>query len=188
MVTTRSELIALIHESFSGVSRKNGVSWSESDVIDDYGTADQRAQARASDFDQDWRDVVDSSKFRASGSRGSFCFLDAIGCLYYLPAAMCQSLIPSLGEDGCAFDYWAVSMVLGRMTTEESLHRDAYHRLDSGQLKAIANYIACFEAAILLDSEADLEELPIEDRSNLIRQAAKECSTGEYACFFLDQL
>ena len=87
VLAERDALLAEIHEAFPGGSRQGGVSWSEADVIDDYGSPDQRAAARARDRDTRWQDLVDDPNWNPSDG-GHWSFLDAIGFRYYLPAAM----------------------------------------------------------------------------------------------------
>ena len=111
----REALIAEIYAAFAGVSREGGVSWSESVVLDDYGSMNQRLAARAYDTDTsweqlvedplwnscaglkkfrnpkgNWRDYIDSTKF-VPGS-GGYSFLDAIGFRYYLPVEMVRDV------------------------------------------------------------------------------------------------
>lgn len=88
----RAALIKEITAAFHGVSRANGVSWSETDVLDDYGSMDERLRARASDTDRAWTELVDDPEWRPDSGWGGFSFLDAIGFRYYLPAAMLRSV------------------------------------------------------------------------------------------------
>ncbi len=80
------EAIALdIHDSFRHVTRVNAVSWSEADVIDDHGTAEEREAARASDKDTHWSQLVENNAWRGTSN---WSFLDPGGFRYYLPAGM----------------------------------------------------------------------------------------------------
>lgn len=149
MVTTRLELIELLQVTFQGVSRDGGVSWSESDVIDDYGSDEERRVARESDLDAHWTEVVASPDFRGDAVRGSFCFLDPIGFRYYIAAAMVQSLIPELNHDGCSFDFNQVHGLLDGISSPKALHHPAYLLFSDADRSAIANYIAYHEAVVL---------------------------------------
>ncbi len=91
MIATRCELIDLVKAAFKDVSRRGGVSWSESEIIDNYGSVEERKFARAQDRDRQWTDLLTDEKFYPSGI-GGFCFLDPIGFRYYLPAAICLAL------------------------------------------------------------------------------------------------
>jgi len=84
----RDALLAEIYEVFPGGSRQGGVSWSESVVIDLYGSPEERAEARAKDRDTRWQDVLDDPNWNPDRGVGGWSFLDAIGFRYYLPAAM----------------------------------------------------------------------------------------------------
>ena len=76
-------LIDEITKAFDGVSRENGVSLSESCVIDDYGSYKERAAARRQDTETRWQDVPDRDI-----CYGDSClnFMDEIGFHYYIPA------------------------------------------------------------------------------------------------------
>lgn len=145
-MSTRKELIEKIRTAFKGVSRAGGVSWSETDIIDDYGTMEQRLIARASDEDEDWEDVVLSKKFAYQWHRGSFCFLDAIGFKYYLPAAMCQSLQEPEIAKNCDFDFSQVCSLLESMTDEDSIWHGGYSLLSEQQREVVSDYLAYVDA------------------------------------------
>lgn len=78
----KAALIEKIIAAFDGVSREGGVSMSEANVIDDYGSEAERAAARASDIDTRWQDVTEEQL----AENWPISFLDAIGFRYYLPA------------------------------------------------------------------------------------------------------
>jgi hypothetical protein len=84
----RELILAEIRDTFRGVTRLGGVSWSESEVIDSHGTSKECAVARASDKDTQWQQVVDDLNWSPDSGVGGFNFLDPIGYRYYLPAAM----------------------------------------------------------------------------------------------------
>ena len=86
----RRSVIAEIYDAFASVSREGGVSWSESVVVDDYGGEEECAEARRSDKDTHWSQLVDDSNWNASASSafGGFSFLDPIGFRYYLAPSL----------------------------------------------------------------------------------------------------
>jgi hypothetical protein len=94
-------LIGEIYHVFHDVDRKGGVSWSESQVIDNYGSVGERVDARLGDLGQSWTELV-ASDWNAHPGIGGWAFLDAIGCRYYLPAAMIRGI--HLGYSG--LDFW----------------------------------------------------------------------------------
>lgn len=91
MEKEREALVEHIYEAFRGVSREGGVSWSETFVLDNYGSKEERAAARASDMDRDWTELVTGDAMRPAIAFGGPSFLDAIGFRYYLPALMLRA-------------------------------------------------------------------------------------------------
>lgn len=88
---TRKLLIADIYKAFEGVTRDGGVSWTESDAIDDYADEIECEIARSRDTDKSWTELVEDPLW-SPDSGGDFCFLDPIGFRYYLPAAMMRAI------------------------------------------------------------------------------------------------
>lgn len=86
----RARVLDLIEETFGQVTREGGVSWSEAAVLDDYGSEEEQAKARASDKDKKWRELVRHPDFRIDF--GNFAFLDPIGFRYYLPAVLVEAV------------------------------------------------------------------------------------------------
>jgi hypothetical protein len=82
---TKQALIEEITKAFAGGSREGGVSLSEAWVIDDYGSDEERAEARARDTDKRWEEVPDKD---IHFGYSYFSFLDDIGFAYYIPAYM----------------------------------------------------------------------------------------------------
>ncbi len=186
MVTTRPELIELIKAAFKGVSRQGGVSWSETDVIDDYGTDEERRLAREGDSDQDWFEVASIPRFSKDGGWGSFCFLDAIGFHYYLPAAMIQSLVLDQVYDCDVFDFSEVWRLLDGISSPSAFYHGGYLLLTDAQKSAIANYIAYNEAVGLSQTSTAaydlIDSLDAKVRSDYLSVAVTELihSDGEW--------
>jgi len=84
---TIEELISEIESAFAGVKLGNGVSWREADVIDDYGSKEQRRLARVQDEKEDWKkiplELIGDLRYQAV-----LAFLDIAGLKYYLPICM----------------------------------------------------------------------------------------------------
>ncbi len=78
--------IALIEEitaAFDGVSREDGVTLHEATVLDDYGSLEERAEARKQDTEDNWQDVPEEDiRF----TDAVLSFLDPKGFHYYIPA------------------------------------------------------------------------------------------------------
>ena len=98
----QAALSAEIDAAFATVRRVGGVSWNESVVRDNYGSESECLQARESDGDRHWSELVDDRRWEPDCGIGGFSFLDAIGFRYYLPAAMKRSLA-SGGDEGIQF-------------------------------------------------------------------------------------
>jgi hypothetical protein len=186
MVSTRPELIEAIKAAFQGVSREGGVSWSETDVIDDYGTEEMRAIARASDTDTEWEELILSGTFLDDAAPGSFSFLDAIGFRYYLPAAMCQALMPEYDSEGRFFYYGSVTFHLA--SADRSIHREGFLLLNDDQRRVVANFIAYHEAEMLFNKGVkeprDFDELYLDGRLYYVSQAISQNRKGKFGCFF----
>jgi hypothetical protein len=89
---------AQIRAAFKGVTRVGGISWSEADVIDGYGTDEQQAAARAKDMERSWEDLVDDPDWKEGFGSGGFSFLDGIGKRYYIAPAMIRCARRGGGE------------------------------------------------------------------------------------------
>jgi hypothetical protein len=88
----RDAIVAEIYAAWKGVTREGGVSWSETTVIDDYGTIEQRLAAREHDQDRTWETLVDDPTWRVSAAFGGFSFLDPIGFRYYIAPELVRCL------------------------------------------------------------------------------------------------
>lgn len=76
-------IVRAIETAFADVERGDGITIHEADVIDVYGSDEQRAAARLKDREQHWRDVPDAT---IEGHASALTFLDQTGFHYYLPA------------------------------------------------------------------------------------------------------
>jgi len=78
-----------IGDAFSGVSLGNGVSLNEANVIDAYGTQEERAAAREQDERHDWQRIADED---IEDRPSVLCFMDDEGLRFHLPAYMRYTL------------------------------------------------------------------------------------------------
>lgn len=123
--------IALVYETFRGVTRAGGVSWSEAVVIDDYGSDEQRAAARAADLESSWEQLVDDPEWDQHRGTGGFSFLDPIGFRYYIAPALIRELRHDEGTQGpidfhlthspSFGDYWSLLTAQERQCICEAL-------------------------------------------------------------------
>jgi hypothetical protein len=94
----RHAVEAAIRAAFKGVDRAGGVSWSQSVIVDNFGTSHEEAAARALDTERSWEQLVDDSAWIEEPGLGGFNFLDPIGFRYYMAPAMIRCARRSYGE------------------------------------------------------------------------------------------
>lgn len=82
----REKLKTTIETAFSGVSLRDGVSLNETVIIDNYGTADERAVARGTDPSEDWHALMTLPELRTINGVGGVHFFDAEGLRFHMPA------------------------------------------------------------------------------------------------------
>lgn len=102
---TDAEIQHLLREieiAFRGV--KKGVSWSESRIIDSYGTSEERGVARMQDKDKSWEEVSINPNWDPGTGVGGWAFLDPHGFRYYMAAAMTKVLRER--STGNLFTFW----------------------------------------------------------------------------------
>jgi len=85
----QASVIAQIERDFATVNRVGGVSIREAGVIDDWGTDEECARARAQDTDTHWSEV-DIHNLDPGGAALTFC--DPVGFRYLMPAYMVFTL------------------------------------------------------------------------------------------------
>lgn len=81
-----SHLLQQIDKAFCGVTLGDGVSLHETEVIDCYGTDEERLRARAGDEKDDWHKLIDDPELVKVCGVGGLCFYDAAGLRFHLPA------------------------------------------------------------------------------------------------------
>jgi len=82
-------LVGQIRTEFANVRLGEGISICEANVIDDYGSDEERATARAGDEHQDWSRIPAELIEKLPHV---FCFMDLEGIRFHLPAFMVFSL------------------------------------------------------------------------------------------------
>src|SRR5678815_5091502 len=90
-------LIDELKATFGSVSRGTGVTLHEAEVIDDYGSDDERAAARLLDTDNSWIELPDEL---IADHPSILCFLDTDGFRYYLPGYLTFALGDLVQWDG----------------------------------------------------------------------------------------
>lgn len=129
-----------IRVAFADVSRADGISLHEADVLDDYGSEAALAAARQRDTDRHWQEVPDAVIAKLSSA---LSFLDDKGFHYYLPAYLSWTLrhydssasasIHSLLTD-LALQPWDHSQ---REQAHEATIRTRFERLTDAQAQVV---------------------------------------------------
>ncbi len=88
-------LIDLIERAFHCVEVGDGVSLHEANIIDNYGTTEERLEARAPDEKHDWRKLIaDPDLARlCSTAYASLSFFDGAGLRFHLPACFSRAIL-----------------------------------------------------------------------------------------------
>ena len=134
---TSADVIAAIHAAFDGVSRGDGVTLHEADVIDNYGSPEERAAARRLDQEPCWQAVPDED---IANLWWTLSFLDAEGFQYYLPAFMSWTVRQERGSSTNSGDSTVFHVT--RLTEADSYHASRLARLDERQRRSVALFLA----------------------------------------------
>ena len=94
MISTKHELCARLDSLFRDVRLGDGISIHEADVVDDNGSDIERRKARKNDETFDWQKLIGSELFSAQ----SFCFMDAQGRLFHIPACLASLMLVDAPE------------------------------------------------------------------------------------------
>jgi hypothetical protein len=147
----RSALIAQIRMAFAGVTRTGGVSLHEADVIDGYGSPQQRNAERKRDTDRVWWEVPDADIERYYWI---LPFLDATGFRYYIPTYMTWALAHYEHSESASVDMTIYALDCGENPGD---HRLQYFKLFSQeQSEAVCAFLRFMEedTAGMADSSA----------------------------------
>jgi hypothetical protein len=136
--TLHEQIIKEIHQAFAHVSRGNGVTLHEAEVIDDYGSPGERKSARALDLDERWQDVPDHL---IEDHHDTLCFVDPKGFCYYLPAYMVWALRNYKTSDSLSSDHPIYSLMLDGDSSMREWHLNRFKRFDNQQAKAICRFL-----------------------------------------------
>ena len=147
-------LIAEIHEAFHGVSRADGVSWTQSIAEDLYWTPEQLQESGLMDTDQCWEDLIDDESWRDAPGVGGFNFLDPIGFRYYLPAAMIRDLRRGYSE---TLDFNLRFPPPG--AKDRNWHIERLSKLDHKQRQCVASFVRfSMDRSIEADDDLSFED------------------------------
>lgn len=96
LLLERKLLIEEIFAAFDGISRDGGVSWTEAQLLDNFASPEECAAGRAEDQEPNWQALLEDLRWNHPDGF-EWCFLDATGFAYYLPAGMMRSI--QAGDD-----------------------------------------------------------------------------------------
>lgn len=131
-------LIEEITAAFDGVAREDGVTLHEADVIDDYGSLEERVEARKKDTESRWQDVPDED---IRWGDFIFSFLDAKGFRYYLPAYMVWCLRYMDSDDPAIASNTLQFLLYHLQGGEGRLFEDRFRLLTTRQAKAVTQFL-----------------------------------------------
>jgi hypothetical protein len=132
----RVAILAEIEAAFRSASRRGGVSWNETGAIDDYGSEQYRAAARAVDKDTHWTEVAADPNWNPEEQHwGGFSFLDQVGFRYYLPAYIVRALRTRLSYD------LFLTIEYGWGQPDWPPEQNNFGLFDARQLRAVAAFV-----------------------------------------------
>lgn len=178
-----AEKLALIEEidrAFDGVERGDGVTFHEARVIDDYGSAALRAEARLQDTETRWQDVPD--ELLVNGDQ-IISFLDDKGFVYYLPAYLVWYLrFMDCEDDEFSSDTFdSVDFHLLAINREHiephydaiiTMHLERFKMLNVTQSKSVAHFLVFQIERLKFLSEQEGEATEMFDRERKTYEAA----------------
>ena len=135
----RDRLIAEIERVFDDVSREDGITLHEADVIDYYGSEQEMKLARRKDREARWQDVPEEEIEKCYNS---LAHLDAKGLRYYLPAFMRWTVRHARDSDSLSSDF--TIYILCPNDDKASLSEDQLKRFaafDTHQARSICSFL-----------------------------------------------
>ncbi len=142
----REDLIRLIENAFDGVQRGKGITLHQADVIDEYGSEEEEAEARKLDTEKRWQDIPEDWIQKENSFSAALCFLDPQGFRYYIPAFMIFAIrhyddASSLA--GPDFTIYAFK--------DERMWRETWALLNKEQKEAVAEFLRFMATGIRKD-------------------------------------
>ncbi|PYE53156.1 DUF6714 family protein [Deinococcus yavapaiensis] len=135
----RNEVLRLIRAAFEDVTLGSGVTLREADMIDGFGTPEERTAARALDFHGPWWAVPreDLKEYTSV-----FAFMDAAGFRFYLPTYMTYGL--SEDEDIGTYAWVAFEALSMAQRFDSLIH--VLEAFTSEQCRAILAFVEFMDA------------------------------------------
>lgn len=131
-------IIAAIHAAFRGVSRGQ-ITMHEAEVIDEYGSEDERIDARKLDTDQEWEEIPEE---HVEECTTALCHVDPESWRYYIPRYMEWSLRHFRTNDSVVSDFTIYTFdpsSTDPVLTEYSMER--YRLLSADQSRVLCRFL-----------------------------------------------
>lgn len=138
MAESPDEIIAAIRAAFARVPR-GAVTIHEAEVIDSYGSDDERAAARRLDTEARWERVPDAD---IEACTTALCHLDPAGWRYYLPAYMVWSLRYYRVNDSIVSDFTIYAF--NPYSADPSMREykmERFRLLDAAQSRVVCRFL-----------------------------------------------
>jgi hypothetical protein len=150
----RQRLLDVIDRAFEGVELGHGVSLHEAEVIDGYGTPEQREAARTPDEKRDWWNLINDPELsRICGWEISgLSFFDAAGLRFHLPACLSQVIKDPESEESEDIR----ESVLFHLTDLNRYQKERFAILNGGQRQCV------LEVLMFLREKIDDEQGAVE--------------------------
>lgn len=132
----RDALIAAVEKAFGAVERGT-ITLHEAEVIDSYGTVDERQKARKHDPETDWRDVPDTS-LRAC--QNALPHLDPASWRFYLPAFL-RFALRTLDDRVCLVDRVIYTLALGGDRRMNDHARARFTTLNARRAQVVRDFL-----------------------------------------------
>lgn len=140
-IADHQEVVNAISSAFLGVSRVDGVSLHEAEVIDDRGTDDERSTSRLLDTDTKWEEVPDSD---IENHITTLNFVDPIGFRYYLAAYMVWALRHCDFSDSLSTNHTIYSLCLPTGERQRAWKLQQFSLLNNEQSFAVLQFLRYF--------------------------------------------
>lgn len=148
--TQIDSVVRQITDAFADVLLEDGISLREADVIDDYGTDEERAAARRRDVSDDWQRIPDEDIEQYSSV---LCFMDEAGLRFHLPAYMRFALRKYRESESMSADF-----TIYRLCDPEDIVRLLAY-LTEDQIDAVRMFLnTCLEIG---DDYLDVADVPL---------------------------
>jgi acyl carrier protein len=134
----RPIVLAQIVKAFANVTREDGVSLHEADVIDDYGTTSERSAARALDTENSWQGIPDSN---IAHYYWILSFLDSKGFRYYIAAYMAWTIRNFDMTDSTSASSTVFALCLSKEPQLKQWALERFNALNAEQSKAVARFL-----------------------------------------------